>query len=579
MDVEFEGVKMRKFKDSRRGVSAIVVVAAIILIVIVVVAALYALQIGPFGVVKTELIMGTTDSVESAVDPAQAYDFFGWEIIQNTGAALVDIEPGSSAGPEDYTGALATDWTPSIDLKTWTFTLREGVLFEDGTEFNASHVKYSFDRNIGIASPDGPQYNMEYDAIIDNVEVVSKYVVKFNLKIPFAPFLGLMACQASSIVNPEYAGGWKTDWNMDDIVWYENGTDARTRNPMDLGPYILTKWERVAGKDNEMRLEANPNYWNKDAGLPKTDVVVIKFYADATALRLAIEAGDIDVAFRHITATDIADLQDDPDVKVWQGVGAAIQYMIFQEDDLPGLPSLNNAAVRRALTACLDRPEVCETVFLNQSSPLYSMIPTGMMGRPAGVPGPFKALGDANYTYARSLLADLGYNETNKLEIELWYESSGHYPSSPEQAALYKSQFEASGVISVTLKSADWPSYRINRNEGVMHVFLYGWYPDYIDPDNYAFLYWAPWLGHHYTKYNATNNYNATKATYDDARGSTVESTRISLYDELEGYMVDDCPVVPIWQGAAWAVTKPNIKGVYLDITQTWRIWLLYEEE
>jgi len=53
----------------------------------------------------------------------------------------------------------------------------------------------------------------------------------------------------------------------------------------------------------------------------------------------------------------------------------------------------------------------------------------------------------------------------------------------------------------------------------------------------------------------------------------------MELYDELEAYAVEDCPMVPIWQGAAWAVTKPNIKGVTLDITQTWRIWLLYAEE
>ena len=111
-----------------------------------------------------------------------------------------------------------------------------------------------------------------------------------------------------------------------------------------------------------------------------------------------------------------------------------------------------------------------------------------------------------------------------------------------------------------------------------MHVFLYGWYPDYIDPDNYAFLYYAPWLGHHYAKYNATNNYIAMKAAYDAARASSVESERISLYAEVDGYAVEDCPVVPIWQGAAWAVTKPNIKGVYLDVTQSWRIWTLYAE-
>jgi len=516
------------------------------------------------------LIMGTTDAVESAIDPSRAWDFFGWEIIQNTGCTLVEIEPGSSATEEDFNPALATDWTLSDDGKTWTFTLREGVLFEDGTEFNATHVKYSFDRAIGIAHPEGMPLGSEFDTIIDSVEVVSKYVVKFNLVQPFGPFLPLLACQACSIVNPEYSGGWKTDWSEDDVVYYTEG-DVRASYTMDLGPYRLTEWERVAGKDHEMRLEANPNYWNKGAGLPKTDTVIIKFYADATALRLAIEAGDIDVAFRHIAATDIEDLKTNPDVKVWQGVGAAIQYMIFQEDPVGTLPQLNNAKIRRALAACLDRSEVCTTVFLGQASPLYSIIPNGMLGHTEA----FEVLGDANYTYVRSELADLGYSETNKLEIELWYESSGHYPSSAEQAVVYKSQFEASGVISVTLQSADWPSYREHRSEGTMQVYLYGWYPDYIDPDNYAFLYYAVWLNHHYI--DNGEHYTEMKAAYDEARASSVESERTSLYAEVDDYAVEDCPVIPIWQGAAWAVTKPDVKGVYLDITQTWRIWLLYK--
>jgi peptide/nickel transport system substrate-binding protein len=506
------------------------------------------------------LVMGTTESVESAIDPAQAYDIFGWEIIQNTGCGLVETEPATG----DIMSSLATSWSVTPDGLNWAFNLRQGVYFDDNvTEFNATHVKYSFGRAmIGIASPDGPQVNMGYDAIIDSVEVVSKYVVQFNLKISFAPFLRLMACPTSFIVNPAYAP-------FDQVVYYTEG-NVRASTPMDLGPYKLTKWERFAGKDMEMWLEANPNYWR--VGYPKTEKIIIQFYSDATALRLAIEAGDIDVAFRHITATDIEDLKDNPNVKVWQGVGAAIQYMIFQEDPVGTLPQLNDARIRRALTACLNRSELCDTVFLGQMSPLYSIIPDGMLGHPEA----FKVFGDANYTYVRSLLADLGYSETNKLEIELWYESSGHYPSSAEQAIVYKSQFEGSGVISVTLQSADWPSYRINRNEGVMHVFIYGWYPDYIDPDNYAFLYWTTWLNHHYAKYNATNHYYEMKAAYDAARASTDDTERIELYDELEGYAVMDCPVVPIWQGAAWAVTKPNIKGVHLDITQSWRMWYLY---
>lgn len=568
---------MKKVKDSRKGVSTTVIVAAIILIIIVVIAGIYIYQLYfvPEEVeLKETLIMGTTDAVESALDPAQAYDFFGWEIMQNTGCTLIDIRPGvESVTAADFIPSLATSWEESEDGLSWDFTLRQGVFFDDNvTEFNATHVKYSFDRHIGIASPDGFHLNMEVDAIIDSVEVVSKYVVRVNLKNPYGPFLGLISSQAFTIVNPEYAGGWKTDWSTADVVWYVNGTDARTRNPMDLGPYVLTKWTRVADEDQEMWLEANPNYWDAD-NYPKTKKIIIKFYATHTALATAIEAGDIDIAHRHLSPDDIEDLQGDPDLHVWEGTGAFIQYMIFQEE----IPPMNDSRVRRAIAASLDRPTVCNVVFSEQTFPLYSMIPEGMMGNTEA----FKVLGDSNYTYTQNTLNDPTiyggpYNATNKLEIDLWYESTGHYPMSEDQATIYKSSLEASGVISVNLKPADWPSYRLNRNAGIMEVFTYGWYPDFIDPDNYAWLYFATWLGHHYVDYG--EHYTEMKAKFDAARLSTDESEREALYAEVDDYAVMDCPVVPLFQGYGYVVTKPDVKGVYLDITIQWRMWHLYAE-
>jgi len=341
---------------------------------------------------------------------------------------------------------------------------------------------------------------------------------------------------------------------------------------MDLGPYKLTEWVRTAGKDDRIVLDANPYYFNASGGLPKTSRIIYEFYSDSTALRLAIEGGDIDIAFRQLSADDIVSLQANPNLKVWQGTGAFIQYLVFQEAALPGLPQLNDSRVRRAITAALDRQELVDTVFINQSQPLYSMIPVGMTGHTEA----FRVLGDANYTYTQSLLAELGYNSTNKLQIELWYESSGHYPSSGDQAVIYKSQLEASGVISVTLKSADYASYRLNRNNGIMHVFIYGWYPDYVDPDDYAFLYWAPWLNHHYSEYG--EHYTDMLDAYNDARNTTSASERISLYAQLEDFAVQDCSVIPLYQSSAWAVSKLDVQGVVLDISQAWRGWFVTPE-
>jgi ABC-type transport system substrate-binding protein len=345
---------------------------------------------------KDTLVVGTTDSVETSLDPAEVWDFFGGsEMIQNLGAPLVYIKPGSTAGPNDFVGGLAQDWSPSADGLTWTFNLKQGLKFFDGTPFDATAVKYSFDRNIGLAMPDGPQVGLGYADIINNVEVTGQYQVVFHLKVPFSPFLALMAFSGSSIVNPNLAPN-----TPGTAVEYTDG-NPRASNPNDLGPYLLSEWTRKAGKDYEMTLDANPNYFN--AAAMRNKHVIIKFYSDATALALAIKSGDIDMAFRQLTATDLKSMMTDTTLKVWEGTGAFIQYICFQEKMAP----FDNAQFRQAFAAALDRTEVTQTVFLGQSVPLFSMIPNGMSFHEDA----YKTLGDANMTPLVNMLHDMGYSE------------------------------------------------------------------------------------------------------------------------------------------------------------------------
>jgi peptide/nickel transport system substrate-binding protein len=503
---------------------------------------------------ETTLTVGTTDSVELTLDPAQAYDYFGWCIMQQIGDTLVSVEPGSATG-SDFVGDLATSWNVSSDLMTWDFTLRSGVLFSDGTEFNATHVKYSFDRAIALIPeiPEGAPAGLGYGDIFNHIDVISKYKVRFVLKIPFSPFLGILCARSSAIVDPTYAP-------YDAQVNYTAG-DVRASTPLAfVGPYLLSEWTRVGGRDQEIKLDANPNYWNLATGYPRIKHVVFRFYSDAAALRLAISAGDVDMAFRHISPIDVLDLETNQNVKVWFGSGAQIQYLCFQTKREP----FNDSRVRMAVAAALNRTDVTERVFYGLASPLYSIIPPGMLGHTEA----FETLGEANYTLTRSLLAELGYDESNKLEFDLWYESSGHYPQSEQQALLYKEALEASGVISVTLKHADWASYKLNRDNEIMDAYVYGWYPDYVDPDDYAFLYWASWLH--------TNYSNATQVQYyDEARATTNTTLRAELYGNIDEIAVKECSVVPLWVSGAWAVTKPSIYSIYLDITQDMRYWLI----
>jgi peptide/nickel transport system substrate-binding protein len=305
--------------------------------------------------------------------------------------------------------------------------LRQGITFPDGTEFNATHVKYSFDRVITLipSIPEGAPAGLGYDLIINRIEVLSTYKVRFYLNFPFSPLLGILACRASAIVDPRYAPIAQVN--------YTAGDPRASTSVAFIGPYNLSRWERVAGRDVEIKLDANPHYWNATSGYPKIKHIIFRFYSNSSSLRSAIDTGDVDMAFRHISPTDVLDLEDDPSVKVWWGTGAFIQYLCFQEKRAP----FNDTRARVAVAAALNRSIVCQTVFLGLASPLYSIIPPGMLGHTEA----FTELGDANYTLTRSLLAELGYNEANKLTFDLWYESSGHYPMSGEQALMYKEAF------------------------------------------------------------------------------------------------------------------------------------------
>jgi peptide/nickel transport system substrate-binding protein len=513
------------------------------------------------------IIVGTTDSVESSLDMAQSYDYFGWEMIISLSSGLVEIAPGSEAGTDDIEPALALSWVSSSGGTVWDFTLRQNVLFPDGREFNATDVKYTFDRNCnltgdGLFELDGPQLNMGYagpGGIIDNVVVVSEFVVRFNLQIPFAPFLQLMGCAASYMVDRAVAP-------MGELVQY-NSTAGAVLSPNALGPYLLQSWARIGGSDEEIRLVRNPDYWNAAAGLPKTETIVVKMYASDSALAAAMTSGDIDIAYRQLTAVQVDAFRTNTEVTVWEGIGAQIQYLCFQQDIYP----YNETNIRRGITAAINRTHVTEAVFLGTFDPLFSMVPAGMAYHTPA----FDVYGNANYSYTIAMLAPFGYNATHPLAIELYYESSGHYPQSLEQAQIYKADWEASGVITVTLNGLEWPTYRVARNEGTMPVFIYGWYPDFIDPDNYEFLPFASWLN---LGYNASYPAGgiAQNALWQAGRSATTDQGREDAYVALQELQAEECSVVPLWQSATVAVAKNNVLGIVLDITVNWRHWLLY---
>ena len=366
------------------------IAAAVLIVIILAGVGYYYYSLPSVPTTKDTIVIGTTDTVQTTLDPADAYDYFAQSVIMtNIANGLVEYIPGTT----QYVPALATDWKVSSDGLTWTFNLRQGVKFADGTPFDANVVKYSIDREFAIDESSGPFAGVGIDTMISKTVVTSQYQVQFVLTAPFSAFLAIVAFQAMWPVNPNVAP-------MHSIVNYTG--DVKTEINTNIGAYVLTNWQRTGGKDVELDLQANPNYWNASGGYPKTKNIIFKIYSDSTALNLAMQSGEIDIAYRQLAPSDNQAYKTNTNFKFWEGPGAFIQYLCFNENSAP----FNNTAVRQAVAAALDRSLITNTVFLGQVDPLYSMIPAGM----AYHEDSFKTYGDANVAQATSLLQGAGYS-------------------------------------------------------------------------------------------------------------------------------------------------------------------------
>ena len=185
---------------------------------------------------------------------------------------------GYPAGETNLVPQLAESYKIVDDGKGYIFKLREGLKFTDGTPFDADAVKWSIDRVIRLKGD--PSWLVT--DFVDSVDVVSQYEVKFNLKNPVAYFPALVATPPYYPVNPKVYPADKIVTNPDEMAGGKL---------VGLGAYQAVSFKR----DQEIVLDANPSYWGDK---PKNDRVVIRYFADATTMRLALEKGELDFAFK-----------------------------------------------------------------------------------------------------------------------------------------------------------------------------------------------------------------------------------------------------------------------------------------
>jgi len=499
------------------------------------------------------ITFGTTDKVTS-LDPAGSYDNGSFMVMNQIFPFVLNSKPGS-ADPQPDIAQSASFTTPT----QYTVKLKSGLKWANGDTLDSTDVKFSFDRQLKINDPNGPASLLGNLASVDAPDAST---VVFNLKLGNdQTFPQILTSPAGPIVDHKVFPADKV-MSDDDIV----------ASKAFAGQYTIESYK----KNELISFKAYPGYEGL-LGKPATDNVTVKYYADSNNLKLDVQQGNIDVASRSLTATDIDSLKKDSKVNVDVGPGGELRYIVFNFNTMPFGATTNDAdpakalAVREAIADSVDRQAIADQVYKGTYLPAYSYVPQGF----AGATEPLKSMygdgsGKPSLDKAKKALSDAGV--TGPVTLNLQYNTDHYGKSSADEYAMVKDQLEKTGLFKVNLQSTEFVTYTKDRVADAYPLYQLGWFPDYSDADDYLTPFFSAnnFLKNHYDNKTVQDMITQQLTTTD-------KSARDKLIGDIQSAVAKDLPTLPLLQGAQVAVSGKDVKGVKdtLDASFKFRLGVL----
>lgn len=488
-------------------------------------------------------ILGTTDPV-TAVDPAGSYDFGSWNLQYNIFEQLMTIPAGKSDPVGD--AAESCDYN---DPKTITCKLRSGLKFSNGDELTSSDVKFSLERNIAIADPNGSSVLL--GQITDPktkklaegaIETPDDTTVVFHLNAADTTFLKLLSTATTSIVDEDV---FPADKLLDDS------------KVIGSGPFKLSQYK----PGEQAVLEANSNYSGDRKA--QASQIFVTYFKDPAPLKQAIQSGQVDIAWRTLSPTDLNDLEGKSGVKVIKGEGSEFRYWVFQLQN----KAVKEKAVRQAVAQLIDRDAIAKDAYDGTVTPAYSIVPPGFGGQKDSFKEKY---GSPNVDAAKKILQDAGVK--TPVDLTLGYTPSHYGPNAVDEATELGNQLNESGLFKTKTEDAEWEEYQTLYKQGAYDLFILGWYPDILDADNYL----TPFIrdGGFYANHYSNPQVNSM---LDKELAETDTNARNDMIGQLQDTVAEDVPLVPSWNGKNVAVASDKMKGVEetLDPTYIFRFWMI----
>lgn len=476
----------------------------------------------------------------SILDPHKTGEAAASEVLYLLGGGLVNLHPDTMA----VVPGLANSWDQSEDGMTFTFHLRDDVLFHNGDPLTAHDWKFTFDRARDPETQAGPAGDML--AGVASTEALDDHTLVVHLSSPSAVFLRTLA-----------SGGYLQPLSQRALE--EQGA-AYGREPVGVGPFRFKEW--IAGYS--ITLERNPDYawapeFMNNQGTVYPDEIEFRYLPEAGTAVAALEAGEIDTA--GVSAADLFLFEDNPAFEVHTSMQNGISLLFnFNMAD----PRFQDVRVRRAISHALDRD-----FFIDRMTDGYAVPATSPLAQtiPGYDPNSVESLAGFDREAAAALLDEAGWTvgangirekDGQPFHIRIVAYSAGSVVQGSE---LLQNQLRQVGIDS-TVEVYDRTLQTPMVMEGDFDMAPLGWF--YNDPDVLFFLY------HSSQHPNGINQGNVNDPVLDAllelGRNTLVDEDRMVVYHEVQRHWNEKAYGIPLYVGQGFTVVSSRLHGVRLDL-------------
>ena len=486
---------------------------------------------------KGELVFGMGWE-PSRLDPHITSSFEGAIVARAVFDTLIRMTPDG-----EFHSGLAEKWELSEDGKTYTFHLRKGVKFHDGTPFNAEAVKFSFDRIVDPATKSEAAKGQV--GPYESTEIVDEHTVKVHLKSPFSPFLTGVARSVVAMVPPGAVKKWGEQFD-DHLV----GT----------GPFMFKNRVR---KDHIV-LVKNPDYnWGsslyKHQGPAGIETVMIKFIAEAAVRAGTLETGETNL-INEVPAHDFARLSKDKAFTTYNPSQPGAPLSIALNSTKAPLDDLK---VRQALEHAINKKQIVDTLFAGLYPLAYSTLTPNTLGYWAGS----EKLYGFDQKKAAALLDEAGWKDSDNdgvrdkdgKPLQLWWPTF-KWQRMNQMAEMVQAQLKEVG-INLKVDVVAFPSMYDAANK-CQHDLIHSGFEG-GDPDVLSIIYSSENVGSGWA-WTCVKDAEIDKLL-EQGRTTSVKAERIKAYTALQKIILERALIVPIRMFTNPMAARAEVKGIRFD--------------